>query len=145
MAAELLAVIAGDDDRGLVGQPELVHVGEQVGQEKYLFVRRIVFRPDGEQVAVLMYGRGLLLRDLQTGEEIRRPVPVFEQGHVSYSADSSRLLLTYERGGSTAGFAVVLVLMAGLRTSTIATVAIPSIMLMAIGMMRLWDIELVFN
>jgi len=37
---------------------------------------------------------------------------------------------------------VVLVLMAGLRTATIAAIAIPAIMLMALGIMRLWDIEI---
>ena len=37
---------------------------------------------------------------------------------------------------------IVLVLMAGFRNATIATIAIPSIMLTAIGAMRLWDIEI---
>lgn len=81
--------------------------GETLGEEDFDFVREIVFSPDGRQVAMVLYREGLVLRDLANGEEKRIRDSGVGRVRVSYSADSRRLLWTYDHWEEATGFALV--------------------------------------
>ena len=134
-----------------------VTTGEILGEEPYHFVRSIVFSPDGRWVGLGTTRNGIRVVNRGAPDGVSVDVPPtarsssISNASISFSADSSRLLLTYRVGDTGKSYAVVLDLESGRQlrhretTSRFRSANLNSEGTMAIltqrGDLRVWNIE----